>query len=211
MRTGMTETIKPIETEYKGYRFRSRLEARWAVFFDTAHIQYQYEPEGFVLSDGTYYLPDFYLPQFHAYMEIKPESISDADRKKAQRKCELLFQKEGIIVLYVQGDPYDSMIEIYCNELDEDGGGCGWEVCRFVSGAEVKYDIDDEYYGLQHPHDYICIAVGTSDYKTRRYCDSSWADCGLIQAALVTLVHNDLQHSCGKQARMARFEHGERG
>lgn len=24
-----------IETEYKGYRFRSRLEARWAVFFDT--------------------------------------------------------------------------------------------------------------------------------------------------------------------------------
>ena len=76
---------------------------------------------------------------------------------------------------------------------------------------QAWYDIDDEYYGLQHPHDYICIAVGTSDYKTRRYCDSSWADCGLIQAALVTLVHNDLQHSCGKQARMARFEHGERG
>ena len=26
--------IKAIPTEYKGYRFRSRLEARWAVFFD---------------------------------------------------------------------------------------------------------------------------------------------------------------------------------
>jgi hypothetical protein len=26
--------IKAIETSYKGYRFRSRLEARWAVFFD---------------------------------------------------------------------------------------------------------------------------------------------------------------------------------
>ena len=26
--------IKAIETSYKGYLFRSRLEARWAVFFD---------------------------------------------------------------------------------------------------------------------------------------------------------------------------------
>lgn len=27
-------TIKAIDTIYKGYKFRSRLEARWAVFFD---------------------------------------------------------------------------------------------------------------------------------------------------------------------------------
>lgn len=26
--------LKPIDTHYKGCRFRSRLEARWAVFFD---------------------------------------------------------------------------------------------------------------------------------------------------------------------------------
>ena len=26
--------IKPIQTRYKGFNFRSRLEARWAVFFD---------------------------------------------------------------------------------------------------------------------------------------------------------------------------------
>ena len=54
--------IKAIETEYNGYRFRSRLEARWAVFFDELGIKYQYEPEGFDL-DGTLYLPDFYLPE----------------------------------------------------------------------------------------------------------------------------------------------------
>ena len=44
--------IKAIETYYKGYRFRSRLEARWAVFFDAAGIKYEYEPEGFGLEDG---------------------------------------------------------------------------------------------------------------------------------------------------------------
>ena len=53
--------IRAIETSYDGCRFRSRLEARWAVFFNAAGIEYQYEPEGFVLSDGSWYLPDFYI------------------------------------------------------------------------------------------------------------------------------------------------------
>ena len=43
--------IKPIETVYNGYRFRSRLEARWAVFFDTLGIEYEYEKEGYEIKD----------------------------------------------------------------------------------------------------------------------------------------------------------------
>ena len=63
--------IKAIETRYNGYHFRSRLEARWAVFFDTLGIRYEYEPEGYVLSDGSRYLPDFYLPDYKYYAEVK--------------------------------------------------------------------------------------------------------------------------------------------
>jgi len=63
--------IKPIETIYKGYQFRSRLEARWAVFFDQLAIKWQYEVEGFQLPSG-WYLPDFYLPEQDCYVEIKP-------------------------------------------------------------------------------------------------------------------------------------------
>ena len=51
--------IKPIETIYDGYKFRSRLEARWAVFFDALGVPYEYESEGFVLPSGRQYLPDF--------------------------------------------------------------------------------------------------------------------------------------------------------
>ena len=58
----MTTPIKAIETRYKGYLFRSRLEARWAVFFDALGIKWEYEPEGVVLPDGTRYLPDFVAP-----------------------------------------------------------------------------------------------------------------------------------------------------
>ena len=66
--------IKPIETKYKGYRFRSRLEARWAVFFDAIGIEWEYEPEGFDLGDAGWYLPDFYLPVQGAWIEIKPKN-----------------------------------------------------------------------------------------------------------------------------------------
>ena len=52
-------SIRPIETIYNGYRFRSRLEARWAVFFDALGVEYEYEPEGFELPNGGRYLPDF--------------------------------------------------------------------------------------------------------------------------------------------------------
>lgn len=38
--------MQAIQTRYKGYHFRSRLEARWAVFFDTLGILWEYEKEG---------------------------------------------------------------------------------------------------------------------------------------------------------------------
>ena len=47
--------LRAIETRYKGYRFRSRLEARYAVLFDSLKIEWEYEPEGYVLEDGTWY------------------------------------------------------------------------------------------------------------------------------------------------------------
>lgn len=68
-----TPTIKPIETVYNGYRFRSRLEARWAVFFDTLGIAYEYEKEGYDLGEAGWYLPDFWLPKLKWWIEIKPQ------------------------------------------------------------------------------------------------------------------------------------------
>lgn len=65
-------TIKAIETSYKGYRFRSRLEARWAVFFDALGLRWHYELEGFNF-DELCYLPDFYLPDWDVYLEVKPD------------------------------------------------------------------------------------------------------------------------------------------
>lgn len=67
-------TIRALPTVYAGVRFRSRLEARWALFFDKLGIRWEYEPEGFQLPSGACYLPDFWLPTFNGgmYAEVKP-------------------------------------------------------------------------------------------------------------------------------------------
>lgn len=71
--------IKAIETRYRGYRFRSRLEARWAVFFDRVGVKWEYEPQGFDLGPGLGpYLPDFWLPEYRHWVEVKPESSRPA-------------------------------------------------------------------------------------------------------------------------------------
>lgn len=71
--------LKAIETRYNGYRFRSRLEARWAVLFDALGVEYRYEDEGFDL-DGIRYLPDFFIPEWDAFVEVKADAAQDIDK-----------------------------------------------------------------------------------------------------------------------------------
>lgn len=102
--------IKAIETVYNGYKFRSRLEARWAVLFDAGKIKYEYEPEGFELPDGTRYLPDFYLPEYDWYVEVKPNRDGACkDIERARR-----FVGDKIKVLLILGDiPRKTDIDLY--------------------------------------------------------------------------------------------------
>lgn len=95
--------IKAIETRYKGYNFRSRLEARWAVFFDALGIEWEYEPEGFELPDGTRYLPDFRIKNHLGlhYVEIKGVHPSSLEVHAADQ----LAKGAGCCVLILYGTP----------------------------------------------------------------------------------------------------------
>jgi hypothetical protein len=52
----MNYSISAIETKYKGVLFRSRLEAKWASFFDVLGWQWDYEP-----CDLPRWSPDFFI------------------------------------------------------------------------------------------------------------------------------------------------------
>lgn len=105
--------IKAIETQYKGYRFRSRLEARWAVFFDALGLAWEYEPEGFDLGDGVRYLPDFWLPELDCYAEVKPRQFS----RHEWDKCNALSES--------------------CLLLDGVPAHCAWALTKGISGKDT--------------------------------------------------------------------------
>jgi hypothetical protein len=91
--------VTALETEYAGVMFRSRIEARWAVFLDEFGIIWEYEKEGLNLG-GTWYLPDFWLPQLGVWMEIK----GAAPNKEELEKAALLAAGTGSDVFIFHGD-----------------------------------------------------------------------------------------------------------
>lgn len=74
--------MKALQTEYRGIKYRSRTEARWAVFLDELRVPYSYEPEGFDLG-GDWYLPDFWLPTPGVWLEVKGTEPTDRERRVA--------------------------------------------------------------------------------------------------------------------------------
>ena len=143
--------IKPIDTVYNGYRFRSRLEARWAVFFDAMGIKYEYEPEGFEFDDGTKYLPDFLLHvlcQNHkaVYAEVKG-SMSGSDL----HKIKLFGEHHPIIVLGILPGDLIEYIELWQNNklfhsfkfIDGRNSFASFKISRLGPIICNYYDIDE--------------------------------------------------------------------
>lgn len=67
-------SIAAIPTEYRGRLYRSRLEARWAAFFDRLGLAHEYEP-----FDLGAWSPDFLLADINALVEVKP--ITELDNE----------------------------------------------------------------------------------------------------------------------------------
>ena len=141
--------MKAIETIYKGYRFRSRLEARWAVFFDAIRAEWEYEPEGFVLNDGSKYLPDFLLHNVSGrgasemYVEIKGV-LTDKD----YNKISLFSYGNGNNVLYNEADNpiiiFGKIPEEYYLQFGTIGGKNAGQ--WFL---DYSKDNDDRFYNLE--------------------------------------------------------------
>ena len=181
-------TIKPIETKYKGYRFRSRLEARWAVFFDKCGFKWEYEPEGYEIN-GVKYLPDFRLynvcwPAWNDeeakkpfFVEVKGH-MDDASR----RKIEMLSQAFPV---YVVGN-----IPFVREEFDY-----FFAINDFTGNDDILYFSYNTIYGNSYHCGLFVNKQGRPDFAGGDE-DTSNMDIEKTIAAL-------------EAARAARFEHGE--
>jgi len=181
----MDNSIKPIETVYNGYRFRSRLEARWAVFFKAVGLEYQYEPEGFEM-DGIRYLPDFYLPSIDRWFEIKGKALSVEEIKKCEEFC-LRKDNYGIKFSIVIGPPQPAALQ-----FEEPG----YEDCLGI-----------EEYAWQWPSDLYPenFRIHAGNLVDREY----YSRFGLGIWVVPNVDRSKVLEAC-RLARTARFEYGEK-
>jgi predicted RNA-binding Zn-ribbon protein involved in translation (DUF1610 family) len=212
--TGGYMDIKPIETMYKGYRMRSRLEARWAVFFDALGIEWEYEPEGYGM-DKEFYLPDFYLPEFGKFIEIKAIIPTGKEFDKL-KEFSLATNKLYIIV----GNPYIHGIdEDYKKEYDfyriwksyrdnEPTLNKEEETC-FMRCLQCGRIIIDRFSGSRHgENSYYCIYCDVIDRNTQGIPDLVYFHKGDLMTDKYMPLNGGL-FDAYKKARKARFEHGE--
>lgn len=202
--------LKAIETRYKGYRFRSRLEARWAVFFDTLGIEWEYEKEGYDLGEAGWYLPDFWLPELITWLEVKGDP---GEWEEALRKGNALQTKTWQSVVVAVGMPGSHFMHAYFEEYGGDGGGVAdCDEVRFCLCPKCGPWID-YYFG--RPGRYEAFSHGEPvpgctcppmqwDSKTERKADPDGCRAWCMVCNLYTREAEDA-------AKAARFEHGEAG
>ena len=184
--------IEVIQTEYKGYLFRSRLEARWAVFFDALELKWEYETEGYVLSNGRRYLPDFCLPGI-GYIEVKGRAPS-LDELMV---CSSLAEDSGARVYVFWGQPIDACFPA--------AGGLTWNGDAFNlmpgDGPGIVFYGDGSY---DYPH-LFCECKKCGKIGIQYVADSSRnCDCKIGRNRYSERLAN-----AATKARQARFEHGE--
>jgi hypothetical protein len=191
--------LKAIQTLYNGYLFRSRLEARWAVFFDACRVEYEYEPEGYDLGNGLKYLPDFLLHGVDGrasgdlYVEVKG-NMDDYDAIRIKRFVELgkenpdRCEKSKTAMLVVGKIP--------------DGDSIG-NITRYISDKayEDHAKWPNEFNFETIDGDYFAAHPGVNqDGKFELFGDDS------SYLADMDLVRTERAY---RLARCARFEHGE--
>jgi hypothetical protein len=184
--------VRALETNLWGYRFRSRLEARWAVFFDYLGEDWQYETEGFMLPSGPY-LPDFFLPQMGLWFEVKGAA---ADAEEIQRCEELRYSDYP--VLLAEGSVGGSPLRLFAFDISASNGGSSEWPVYFVSFAEFGMG------GLQ--------LMSPQSFHQKRIVDHQFND---LKCKVSSDPHQSLhwhQLTCSdaiNAARSARFEHGQ--
>jgi hypothetical protein len=153
------KTPHAIPTDWNGYRFRSRLEGRWAIFLTSMGIAFEYEPEGFDLPSGRY-LPDLYLPVVGMYAEVKPQELTPAEK----RLCVELVRATGKACLYLVGTP--DFRSYFATSLEKLWNS---EKTYDLELAELPYSLDigyDKWYVQEHR---FCCCPGTQDHHPEQY------------------------------------------
>ncbi|MBF0230783.1 MAG: hypothetical protein HQK63_14540 [Desulfamplus sp.] len=142
------QIIKDIDSiTYKEIKFRNVLHARWAAFFDTLGISYEYIKEPIRIGNKvTYnYQPDFYLPKQDAWMNINRNLLNySIDRIMAYDFVS--YTGKVLVVFNECKEPFNDMTKdtyLYLGQymtIEGDcDGGQSWECCYNCNEFIISY------------------------------------------------------------------------
>jgi len=95
---GSNHTFKSKPVTMFGCKFRSQLEARWAMVFTELGVPWQYEPRPFRTEQGGY-LPDFLVGKVRPFwLEIKGPEPTQRDYVRAAHVARVTGQKFRFLV-----------------------------------------------------------------------------------------------------------------
>lgn len=99
-RTPAPEGLEPVPTVFNGTRYRSRLEARTAVWLTSMGWEFEYEPQHYELPSGPY-LPDFRVMfgDDWTWFEVKSPHTLPRDRDPRWSEC-VLRTNCDLVVMY---------------------------------------------------------------------------------------------------------------
>ena len=227
--------IVAIETVYKGCKFRSRLEARWAVFFDAMDIRWEYEPQGYETETGDY-LPDFYLPDEDFWVEVKPDRPGAMEElKKAKSFVDKSLRRIIILPNLPKADKegmywytvfsYDSLRRGVDNRKvffwrygHDERGHIITDVC--ISDRSFRYDffMGNPLRAIQDSEMFCVYGCKVGKYPefdleynsdTDKF-DEVWVSCcDTPRYGDAPLDGREIVIEAYNKARQARFEHGE--
>lgn len=191
-------SIKPIETWYAGHRFRSRLEARYAVFFDHIGARWEYEPQGFVIN-GRAYLPDFLLVDCGTWVEIKG-SEEDLDQLLMRDAAAELPDRTR------RGERQPRLLLLGSVPEPNDAGDWGWLGLNPVDMGDGEIEVFGDWWGFggYRSTKRLTLLVDTSTATPDVHPEGEWLTPARDQYAPGV-------PDAYRAARSARFEHGERG
>lgn len=108
--------------------FRSKLESRWAHYFNALDILWGYEKEKVKISDALSYIPDFWLPTYNIWVEIKGEIVNDWTGLTIVQKCEGVARVTGRPIVLAFYDPLAVRAAAFL-PTGEMYGNAHWGVC----------------------------------------------------------------------------------
>lgn len=203
--------MKAIQTQYKGYKFRSRLEARFAVMFDALGLKWQYEPEGYDLGEAGWYLPDFYLPDLDVWVEVKAKPLNAEEREKAFALSS--FTNKPVVELCEIPDP-DTLAKVGCMVVKW-YYGIDCERLTDIPTMPMLVDYYFEQTAQENVFDWEEFAktavLWDSENHKKRYCKphTHHFKTGAISEQ-ESFSFGAKLYNAAIRARSARFEHGEK-